>query len=458
MTKGDDAMNKKMILISLLLLTALVCVTGCSDQWEAPYASLDQLGATVSVRFDANGGLFAGTSDVTITDVYDPQSAMNTPEGKGFYLLSPDDPQRREGSFSVSKIGYFLAGWYTERTLRVDDRGNPLDDYGVPCATSGRPQGYTYSGLWDFGGDALLLADIHSGSSAQADLTLYAGWVPYIKYEILAVDPATGTSESIASVMSVDLQIPQWSEKTGKLDRKDFPDREGFTFDGAYTSPDLTEAITENMDGDIYVDYATGTLSVESVQIYTTWLDGTWFRIYTAQQFCSNARLDGNYMICADLDFEGQVWPPLLVKGKFTGTIQGNSHTFSNISAIQGDNSQVLGGLFGSLEATARITDLNLENVTVTIAAGSRLQGGTYGLLAGSVSEGAAFQNVSITGTLLISEDCYPQSDYTIGLLCGAGTAEGVQYTIDCRPAEENSDKITVEIHDDGSVTVTFVG
>jgi hypothetical protein len=163
-------------------------------------------------------------------------------------------------------------------------------------------------------------------------------------------------------------------------------------------------------------------------------------------------------MICADLDFAGHVWPPQLVKGKVTGIIQGNGHTFSNINAIQGDNAQVLGGLFGSLEATARITDLKLENINMTIAAGSRLQGGTYGLLAGSIVDGAALEKVSVSGTLLISENCYPQSDYTIGLLCGTGSAEGVEYSIVCRPAEENTDKITVNVQDDGSVIVTFNG
>ena len=448
----------KNLTAAAMLLCLMLCLCACSDNWEAPYASLQDNGHSVSVRFDANGGMFAGTSDVSVVDVFSTANGIKNSDGTvSFYLLNPEDQQRAQGAYSISRNGYFLAGWYTERTLRVDESGNALDEFGVPTSQSGREQGYTYSGLWTFDSDKLTVDANGSYSSDTPVLTLYAAWVPYINYEFYAVDSESGAAELIDTVQSIDMVIPQWSEKTGKLDLNDFPSRDGYTFDGAYLTEDLSQPMTDNITGkDSYVDYTTGTTSVESVAIYTTWLEGSWFRIYTAEQFYNNTRLDGNYLLYADLDFEGAIWSPTLVKGKFSGSIYGNGHTISNLTVTQADNSQVYGGLFGTLEAGAVIEDVTFENVNFTIAAGSRMQGSTFGLLAGSISSDAALTNVNVTGTLYISENCYPQSDYTIGLLCGSGSTDGVDYTIDCKTAEDNTEKISITVEGD-EVTVTFL-
>lgn len=440
-----------------MLLAAMFCLCACSDNWEVPYTSLQEEGYNISVRFDANGGVFAGTNDVSVVDVYSTENGVRNSDGTvGFYLLSPDDTIRAEGCFSISRTGYFLAGWYTERTARVDENGNALDDYGVLCSESGREQGYTYSGLWNFEEDLLTVDPNSDHDAAEIYATLYAGWIPYINYEFYAVDAETGESEYIETVQAIDLYIPVWSETSGKLDLKSFPERDGFTFDAAYLSEDLSSPLTEAIYGqDSYADHETGTVSVESVKIYTTWMEGTWYKIYTADQFYSNTRLDGNYLICADLDFEGAVWSPTLVKGKFAGKIYGNGFTFSNITVSQADSSQVYGGLFGTLESGAVIEDLTFENVSFTIEAGSRMQGSTFGLLTGSISPDTVLSDVTVSGTLYISENCYPQSDYTIGLLCGSGSTDGVEYTIDCKTAEDNTDKISVTLEGD-EVLVTF--
>lgn len=426
----------------------------------ATYASIGEEGYCISVRFDANGGQFAGVNDVFIVDVFSLENALAVDaDTAGFHLLTPEDPLRTGGKegYTATRNGYFLAGWYTERSLRVDESGNALDDYGVPCSQSGRTQGYTYSGKWNFEEDLLTVETNGDYRAETPVMTLYAAWIPYINYEFYSVDAATGEAAYLETVQSVDLAIPEWNQKTGKLNMNNFPSQDGKTFDCAYLSADLSQPLTESVSAaEHYVDYETGTLNVESVAIYTTWLDGSWYKIFTAQQFCDNARLDGNYIICADLDFADAVWSPTLIKGAFTGTIQGSGHTFSNIAATQADNSQIYGGLFGTLDSGAVIEDLTLDNVQFTVSAGSRMQGACFGLLTGSVTSGAKLENVSVSGTLYISEKCYPQPDYTIGLLCGSGSPDGVNYSIDCQTAEDNSEKISVSVDNDGSVTVTF--
>lgn len=435
----------------------MLCLCACSDNWESPYDSLEQDGYNVSVRFDANGGVFAGTNDVYIVDVYSTENGVAGSDGTvGFYLLSPDDPIRSEGAFSVSKSGYFLAGWYTDRQPRVDENGNPLDEYGVPTSESGREQGYTYSGLWNFETD-LLTVDADGEYSADTTVaTLYAAWIPYFSYDFYALDAESGETLFLESVSAIDMDIPQWNESTGKLDLKKFPERDNMTFDAAYLDAEQTLPLTEKIIGTAsFVDYSTGTTATESVEIYTTWLEGNWFMIYTAQQFYNNSRLDGNYLICADLDFADFVWSPTLVKGKFSGKIYGNGYTFSNLTVVQADNSQVYGGLFGTLESGCVIQDLTLENVSFTIEAGSRMQGGTFGLLAGSISSQAVLENVNVSGCLYISDSCYPQSDYTIGLLCGSGSTEGVSYSIECKHAQDDS-AIDISVDENDVVSVIF--
>lgn len=447
----------KLIATAVLIVTVMICLSACSNNWEAPYASLQKDGYNISVRFDVNGGFFAGATDVSVVDVYSLKDGIPNSDGTvGFWLLKPEDPIREQGAYEATRNGYFLAGWYSQRTPRVDGSGRPLDEYGQLCEVSGREQGYTYSGKWDFENNTFNVDPNGDYTSDQPQLTLYAAWIPYIQYDFYSVS-ATGEAVYLETLSAIDLEIPEWNAKNGKLNMKDFPEIDGMTFDAAYLDSALSSPLTETIHGqDGYVDYETGTLNVESVKIYTTWLEGSWYKIFTAEQLSSNARLDGNYILMDDLDFTDAIWPALFVKGEFTGTIAGNGHTIRGIRAIQADNSRLQGGLFGSIGGGAVITDLKLENATVTIEAGSRMQGAAFGLLAGSVSGDAVFENVDITGNLLFGDQCYPQTDYTVGLLCGIGSPAGITYSIGCSTATEGSETVSITVNDDDSVTVTF--
>jgi len=238
---------------------------------------------------------------------------------------------------------------------------------------------------------------------------------------------------------------------------KNFPKRDGYTLKFASLSSGLLTPMGEPIHGaEEFVDYETGTTSVASVPVYTLWDEGEWFRIYNADQFYSNARPDGNYILCADLDFTDYVWPPALTKGKFTGTIIGDGHTISNIAVIQSDISQLTGGLFGALDAGASIENVRFDNIRFTVSAGSRMQGATFGLLAGSIADGVKLENITVSGTLLISENCYPQDNYLIGLLTGSGTADIDISSITCAVAEEGSTRLSIEVEDSGAVTLKF--
>ena len=447
----------KYLLLSTLMLMVSLLVVSCS-QWDTPYVSLDDSKYNVSVKFDANGGMFAGTKDVYVVDVFSLENQKSDANGmKEISLIQPDNSKRGDRAFEVSKTDYFLAGWYQERTPRVNDNGEALDDYGVPTSKSGRPQGYVYSDKWDFEKDSLKVDPNKSYTSSESVLTLYAGWVPYFKYEFYVQSEDKSSFELISTSHMIELKVPEWNEQTGKINMFKFPSIDGKTFDAAYLTEDMSESVSGVITGT--VDYDKGISTTETIKIYTKWLDGEWFRIHTAKQFFDNSRLGGNYIICADLDFSSTVWSPVLTKGVFTGTILGNGYKFSNISVVQADNTQMSSGLFGTISPEANISDLTFENVTYTIEAGSRKQGASIGLLAGTINEGAAFDDVTVSGKLLISPKCYPQAEYNVGLLCGNCLYyDGINYTIDCQYSEEtDNNPVTFEVDTtSGRVNLTF--
>ena len=447
----------KIIALTAVLLTAAVMATGCA-LWETPYNGLDETGYTVSVRYDANGGSFAGSpNEVFIVDVYNPADHTTDASGKAsIKLFAPDDPVRKDSAFPVSNTGHFLAGWYTERTPRVDESGNPLDEYGQLTSVSGRPQGYTYAGKWDFEADRLSVDPNGTKGSADNEVTLYAAWVPYFNFEFYA-QGEDGSFSLLDTKQLIEIALPEWNLTTGKMDMKEFPARDGMTFEAAY----LDEAMTTPAEGKVSgaVDYTTGTVESDgTIRLYTTWMEGTWFRISTPKQFYDNARLNGSYIIEADLDFTNALWPNVISTGDFAGTIRGNGHTISGVTVLQGDNSKINGGLFGVLTATASITDLKLENVTYRMVAGSRMQAPNYGLLAGTVHSGATLTGVTVTGTIEIGKDCYRPNDYNVGLLCGAGTVEGIDMSgITAVVEDPDNNTARVEVNEaTGEVTLTF--
>ena len=416
----------KIICSAALICAAVTLFTACA-KWDTPYQTLDEKGYTVSVRYDANGGVFAGTNDVFVVDVF------NSTESK-IALIAPDDARRKENAFGISRHQYFLAGWYRTRELRVNEQGQPLDDFGNLCSVSGNPQGYVYADRWDFKNDRLTVDPNTSTSSEVNAMTLYAAWVPYINYEFYAQNPETQQFEKVGnSHLAINLTLPAWNEKTGKLDMNNFPTRDGMTFDKAYLDAEMTQELTDTLYGNF--DEEKGILQHSgTVKVYTTWMEGEWFRIYNAKQFFANSKLNGNYILCADLDFSNQTWKLNLTEGEFNGTIIGNGFKISNIKSIQGaaaSDRQEFGGLFGSLGANAVIKDVVFENVSYQIEAGTRAPEASFGLFAGIVHEGATLENVTVSGKLLINAYA-TLTDYNIGLVCGIGSTHIDRTNIQC--------------------------
>lgn len=431
-------LRKKTILTVCLLLAAMLLISGCSGD-KSPYDLNNEENYNVSVRFDANGGLFTTNTSV-IMDSFNISGMKTNNAGQvEVPLLAPNDAQRGKEGFTAYKNGYFLAGWYAERVSSTDEQGNTV---------------YTYSDKWDFSSDKL---KVHSSGSYSADepvLTLYAAWVPMFEIEFYSVN-----SEEYLDTLTFDpntvgdIEVPAWDLKTGAIDMKDFPEKNGYTFNGVYLDKEGTQAVTDNVISHTgSVNYDNGTASDSTMKLYVDWMEGEWFHIYTAEQFVKNAKLNGNYVIHEDLDFADVIWPTTLMHGVFTGSIEGNGHTFKNISAKQTNNSRMVSGLFGQIKDTAKITDLTIENAAFTIEKGARVNGASFGLLAGQIDDNATLTNVKIIASKLqIDSNCaFLSEDYSIGLICGSGNECGIDASgITCIAVGDAPE--TVEIIQEGT-------
>ncbi|MBQ8741619.1 MAG: hypothetical protein IJY79_08755 [Clostridia bacterium] len=427
----------KSLVFSLLALTFVFLLSGCGEN-TTPYETNNNEGYTVSVKFDANGGTFTTNTSVIV-------DSLNTDGKSAVALISPDDSRRDNDAFTASKNGHFLAGWYKERIETTDSDGNTF---------------YTYAEKWDFENDVLKIDNNKEYSADEPALTLYAAWVPLFEIEFYSLD-----SGELIDTMQFDptgekqLSVPAWNEETGAVEMFDFPERDGYTYNKAYFDAAGTNELTgETLTHPGVVNEKDGTATDSVLKLYVDWTEGEWYRIYNVDQFIESASLNGNYELFADLDFTDEIWPTTFMYGNFGGVIKGNGHTIKNVEATQTNNSKVNAGLFGQLTDTANISDLNFENVTFTIKAGTRKVGTSYGLFAGTISGSATLSNVNILNShLQIDSSCYfGVDDYSIGLVCGMGEASMLATAeIDCTAVGDDADSVMITTSGN-TVTVDF--
>lgn len=445
-------MNKiiKTITLACLMLCALLLLVACAE--PSQYDEYDQEGYNVSIKYDANGGMFH-TNVETIVDTYNMSEIPEKADGKKeLALIAPDNPIRgTENAYKPNNAGYFLAGWYTERTPVLDEQGRQLDADGNVAAKSGKAPAYTYAGRWDFENGRLALDPNKEYTASEAALTLYAAWIPEFKYEFYSLGTGELISEYLFDPNYVsEIRLPQWSEETGKLNMEKFPSVTDKTLLGVY----LDAAGTVAAEGSTVVhtgsyNPADATAEGPVMKLYLDYAEGEWFHIYTAKQFLDNFKVGGCYEICADLDFTGLSWKTSLLHGNFRGKILGNGHTFSNITIEQTDTKKQNSGMFGAITADATLSDITFDNVILTIASGTLQPDASFGLLAGTLDAEAAVENVVIQNSkLLIHANANLLDSTAIGRVCGNGSTHGIDPEgILCEATGENASDIIVEVN-----------
>lgn len=457
-------MVKKLKVLLLVLGACALCsgIAACATM--TPPEEYEAQGYTVTVSYDPNGGSFMGRDGVTIVDMFNPSRYQADADGNvSIKLIEPTDPDRPSGSsepITLTRTGYFLAGWYRTRNIVTDAEGNPVDENGavleetedgnyvyVGTETTGYPA-YTYAGQWDFEEDRLF----YDGTEESRTLTLYACWVPYFEfnyyyeengewvlYDTTDFDYKTTNAEGSSSFDRDTVWLPQWDDGAMNYGHSyadnsmfEFPARDGYTFDAAYADAERGQQITDSFEHQGYVDYETGTAVNRVQNIYVDFLEGTRYRIETAEQLAAHGDADGWYEILADLDFGADtdspvVWPAALSTNVFTGRFyssEGQHYTVKNISVTHSSRTALQGGLFGAVGAGAVIENVSFENVTFDLSyAGQRLRDTQFGLFAGNIEEEAQVSGVTLSGGEMRIGAVTLGSGYSINLLANGDTS-----------------------------------
>ncbi len=421
----DDVENMKKrikaILIPFVLLATLLLVTACAGE-SSHYDQLDEKGNSISVRYDANGGRF-DTGAYIIVDSYQADKLPKNSNGDyELALLDPNNSIRGEGNYHMpTNTGYFLAGWYTERTeTGKDANGNPI---------------YTYANKWDFDKSTQTLDGSKEYSSNEPVLTLYAAWVPQFEINFYTVDgEKLGDKPYTFNPLEVtekDMKVPAWNDQ-GAMEMYKFPKKDGYTFKAAYYDAEMTQPLTDSVVHTAVLNEANGTAQNTSMNIYVEFDEGNWYHVYNVEQFKKYASPKNSLVLHEDLDFGGGSWASSLASGVYVGTIEGNNHTISNVKVVQNDNAKMSVGLFGTLSETAQLKDVHFDNVTFVLQKGPKTTGTTYGLLAGTIKAKATLENVTITASKIQvdAENFMAMTDdYKIGLICGDGYNGQVDYS-----------------------------
>ncbi len=419
----------KFIILPCLLLLVMLLMVSCGSD-GSPFKDYDKDGYTVSVKFDANGGVFTTNTD-TIIDTYNLSGYTENSQGnKELPLFAPDSAQRKNQAYTATKDGYYLAGWYTNRVEQKDADGNVT--------------GYTYSGCWDFEADKLSVDADQTYSSGTPIITLYAAWIPSFSYDYeFYTFSDTGTPELVGTLSfgptsNKTINLPANDASTGRINApgKHFPEIAGKTYDKIYLDAEkTTEVTTETLTHPGVINQETLEVDNRVMKVYCTTTEDVQYRISTPDQLTRATDLSATYTLENDLDFTGKAWSAVFTAGEFSGKFIGNDHTVKNISITQTNTANTAYGLFGCITADATIQNVTFENVTATIRGYSRFRNAAFGIFAGEILSGADISGVVLqNGSLVITKNAalYVAADSMapiFGLVCAHGETTGVTYS-----------------------------
>lgn len=353
----------------LTAILSLFVFVGCS-MGESLDEVLETRDLNPCVTYYANGGLFESNS--AKKQLYYSVGAKALDIGK----INPTS-----GSVSVKRDGFELVGW-----CEVEE-GNVLDEEKGFCELGDE---------WDF------TTQLQEGD----DIILAAKWRALVGLQVVMVcdeGSAVAVGKKVENDATLKGETFQDGDVIGEIayDSKDSissaatPDTRLFTvkdkthtFYGYYWDKECTKEIAWPIQR-----------GEEQQTVYAKYIKGDWTFVKTADDVYKmfNALKGGakkSYWLCNDVVYTKSV--ALDGMTSFAGEIQGNGYTISglkfNKSLTQGVNKF---SIFGDIKETAKISDLTLENVSVSLKLRPNIHTQVY-LVFTSMATGATVSNVTI--------------------------------------------------------------
>ena len=436
MTKGRIKLKARIKTLTILIAICVISLisgifAGCIGEQNAKQKA-DGYGMTACVTYYTNGGNFRmGTSSdnqkAYRTDYYKP----NTP----IFNIGVDKTVGQ--SLSIIRKGYVFAGW---EYAKLDSNGFPLlyevDSNGV--RTTGEPLTVLDNGTASIIGstgremseDEKRFEAVPSGEKvfenghpkvgAGEHKYLVATWVKDValEYRVITDAPISVTIEVDAkdeedkdSEYTVDADgkifknvtynngdvissanflngdtITLYPDKAPLHEDEKTTFKDRFSYINLYWDKDGTQAVVEG-------DFVTKSKDETNSVVYAKYLSGNWTAVRNGDGVAGMLEATGNknYYVVYDIDCTGVEFS-YKTFGNFGGTIEGNGKKLSHINIDYIVKNGDVGSMFGNLTATAKIKDLTLEDVTITLNLSFGANATAHVLVSG-IATGAVLEN-----------------------------------------------------------------
>ncbi len=411
-------MNKKFrlwLLISLGAVAASCFAAGCKvgppsrEETLAPYKG-------GLVTYYANGGIFDNSPAITVREVYFKEN------GVPFF-----DADENTSAMKITYSGYDFTGWYLpERYTEGEHEGEIKFTYTykegdvtktVPAyllkdengeqvtdKTADRPLFYR-----EGSDEEILEKQVRIVPSQEAvdssriissgdALTVCATWKPSLKFVYkLAGEPEKEYAAGEKTYKHGDVihEMPFGRDSVKHPGTLSNLTLDGMTFIANYTDEACTQIagdITRPEDG-----------SVSEITIWCKYLEGKWTVIRNSvsdivKMFSGLTSSSNKYYLLEDVDCaSASAMNPKPSAMTVNATIEGNGHTLSNLkfTNTQTKNGAQIAALFGTIGASAKIRNLTLKDVTVTLSGIGDL---TLYAVCNDIKAGAVVEGLKIEG------------------------------------------------------------
>lgn len=317
----------------------------------------------VSINYHANGGSFDNN-----------HTEKSIGYQAGSYALNIGFQELTNGNADIkNRDGYEFEGWYLAET---DSKGNLVyeDEAKTIVKTCEK-------------------FDFSQRLSKGQNYDLYAKWVKskYIAVYLVGTN-ITDSSGTLHTEGSLLRELVFQNGKTEKYSGSRLLDleRKAYTFVEYY----LDEACTQPVSWPIIETEA------EVTPVYAKFIEGDWNIVSdasSAKSMLGSLAGNGKYYVIADIDLNGEA---ITTASTVLATVVGNGHTISNFKVNKTNVSQNT-SLLGTMKASASITDLSLENVSLTVNVRSGIVG-IYFIFT-EVENGSEIKSLTVTGDMTVN-------------------------------------------------------
>lgn len=411
-------MTKKLKVFLLIILTAIcaACLfAGCKVGPKTKDEYLE--GMDVNVTYYSGDGTFDTSNVVNVRETY--FRSLEDFGGVPFFNVTTETSS---SGISIKRAGYDFVGWYKVATYEsgehagqikytytaegsseavpvypvMRDNGKPMED-----AETARPV-FAREGV-DEQIPERDVRPVPSGEALTSDyivksgehLTVVAVWAKSLRihYVLVCEEGKTyldgeGNEYSNGSVLSESIF---GNGDTASVNSSRLPLALGkATFVRTYADKECTTLASS---------VARPAEGITSVDVYSRYIDGDWKVVSTPDEVRSMfTALNSDYYILNDIPCANLSAVPLGTElKKFGGKICGNGHTISGLKfSVTNMARGRTYSIFGTVQATASIENLTLEDVTVT-AEVRRSEVSLYAMFS-SCESGATFENFKVEG------------------------------------------------------------